>query len=150
MRQIPGWDRYYLDVCKVVASRSKDPNTQIGCVIVGPAREIRSTGYNSFPRGIRDDVPERHERPAKYLWIEHAERNAICNAARCGTPLEDCTAYVEIMPCMDCGRAIVQAGIKEVVVSSERMAQYSSEYYNEHFGMVEVLFAEAGIRVRRV
>jgi len=53
---------------------------QIGCVIVGPNHEIRSTGYNSFPRGIRDDVPERLERPAKYLWLEHAERNAICNA----------------------------------------------------------------------
>ena len=85
MRAIPSWDQYYLDICKVVASRSKDPNTQIGCVIIGPNREIRSTGYNSFPRGIRDDVPERLVRPTKYLWIEHAERNAICNAARAGT-----------------------------------------------------------------
>src|SRR6185295_4715100 len=85
MRSIPGWDQYYLDICKVVASRSKDPNTQIGCVIIGPNHEIRSTGYNSFPRGIRDDVPERLVRPTKYLWIEHAERNAICNAARAGT-----------------------------------------------------------------
>ncbi len=81
-REIPSWDRYYLDVCKVVGARSKDPNTQLGCIIVGPNHEIRSTGYNSFPRGIRDDVPERLVRPAKYLWIEHAERNAICNAAR--------------------------------------------------------------------
>jgi len=53
------------------------------------------------------------------------------------------------MPCMDCARAIVQAGIKEVIVSEERMAQYSSDYYNEHFGMVEVLFGEAGVKVRR-
>ena len=55
MRTIPSWDQYYLDICKTVASRSKDPNTQIGCVIIGPNREIRSTGYNSFPRGIRVD-----------------------------------------------------------------------------------------------
>src|SRR5580700_7795509 len=109
MRTIPGWDQYYLDICKVVASRSKDPNTQIGCVIIGPNHEIRSTGYNSFPRGIRDDVPERLVRPTKYLWIEHAERNAICNAARAGTATEACTIFVEIMPCMDCARAIVQA-----------------------------------------
>jgi dCMP deaminase len=149
-REIPDWDQYYLAICKVVAARSKDPNTQIGCVIVGPAREIRTTGYNSFPRGIRDDVPERRERPTKYLWIEHAERNAICNAARCGTPLDLCTIYVEIMPCMDCGRAIVQAGIREVVVSEERMRQYSSDYYDQHFRMVETLFQEAGVRVRRV
>jgi len=72
MSDIPNWDDYYLEICKVVAARSKDPNTQLGCVIVGPAHEIRTTGYNSFPRGIRDDVPERKVRPAKYLWIEHA------------------------------------------------------------------------------
>ena len=149
-RQIPGWDEYYLDICKVVSARSKDPNTQIGCVIVGPNHEIRSTGYNSFPRGIRDDVPERMERPTKYLWIEHAERNAICNSARAGTATEGCTIYVEIMPCMDCARAIVQAGIVEVVVSSARMSQYSSEQFDQQFRMTEVLFGEAGVKVRRV
>ena len=150
MPQVPHWNEYYLAICRAVAARSKDPHTQLGCVIAGPAHEIRSTGYNSLPRGIRDDVPERLERPTKYLWMEHAERNAIYNAARCGTPLEGCTLYVEIMPCMDCGRALVQAGIREVVISSERMKEYSSEYYNEHFRMVEVLFEEAGIRVQRV
>jgi len=150
MRAIPGWDQYYLDICKVVAARSKDPNTQIGCVIIGPNHEIRSTGYNSFPRGIRDDVAERLVRPTKYLWIEHAERNAICNAARAGTATEDCTIYVEIMPCMDCARAIVQAGIVEVVVSADSMRDYTSELYDQHFGNSEVLFREAGVHVRRV
>ena len=150
MRTVPGWDEYYLNICKVVATRSKDPNTQVGCIIAGPAHEIRSTGYNSLPRGIRDDVPERLERPAKYLWMEHAERNAIYNAARCGTPLEGCTIYIALMPCMDCARAIVQAGIREVVVSGERMRQYSSEYYDEHFRMVDQLFQEVGTKVRRV
>ena len=149
-RQIPSWDQYYLDICKVVGMRSKDPNTQLGCIIVGPNHEIRSTGYNSFPRGIRDDVPERLVRPTKYLWIEHAERNAICNAARAGTATEACTIYVEIMPCMDCARAIVQAGIVEVVVSGERMQAYTSELYDQHFRNSEVLFQEAGVRVRRV
>jgi len=149
MREIPGWDQYYLEICKVVGARSKDPNTQIGCVIVGPNHEIRSTGYNSFPRGIRDDVPERLVRPTKYLWIEHAERNAICNAARAGTATEHCTIYVELMCCMDCARAVVQAGILQVVISEERMKAYSGPYYEEHFGMSEVLFREAGIKVRR-
>jgi dCMP deaminase len=149
-REIPSWDKYYLDICKVVGLRSKDPNTQLGCIIVGPKKEIRSTGYNSFPRGIRDDVPERLVRPTKYLWIEHAERNAICNAARAGTATEGCTIYVEIMPCMDCARAIVQAGIVQVVVSGDRMKEYTSELYDQHFGNSEVLFKEAGVIVRRV
>ncbi len=150
IREIPDWDEYYLAICKVVGARSKDPDTQIGCIITGPSHEIRSTGYNSFPRGIRDDVPERRVRPVKYLWIEHAERNAICNAARVGTPLEHCTIFVEIMPCMDCARAIVQAGIRTVVVSQERMKQYSSEYYRQHFELSETLLGEAGVLVRMV
>ena len=150
LADIPNWDNYYLDICKAVAARSKDPNTQLGCVIVGPAHEIRSTGYNSFPRGIRDDVPERLQRPTKYLWIEHAERNAICNAARAGTSTAGCTLYVELMPCMDCARAIVQAGITEVAISAERMQQYSSTYYDEQFAIVEVLFQEARVTIRRI
>ena len=149
-REIPSWDAYYLKLCREVAARSKDPNTQIGCLIVGPAHEIRSTGYNSFPRGIRDDVPERRTRPTKYLWMEHAERNAIYNAARAGASMEGCTIYVDIMPCMDCARGIVQAGIREVVISKERMTQYSSAQYDEHFGNVEVLFGEAGVSIRQV
>jgi dCMP deaminase len=149
-RKVPSWDAYYLGICRHVAARSKDPHTQIGCVVVGPAHEIRSTGYNSFPRGIRDDVPERLERPTKYLWMEHAERNAIYNAARAGTSTEGCSIYVEIMPCMDCARAIVQAGITQVVISRERMSQYSSDYYNEHFQEVEILFGEAGVKIRQV
>ena len=149
-KPIPSWDAYYLDICRVVASRSKDPNTQLGCVIIGPAHEIRSTGYNSFPRGINDQVKERHERPEKYLWIEHAERNAIYNAARAGTPLEGCTLYVEIMPCMDCARAIVQAGIVKVVIDAHRMEAFSSDYYDRHFGLARQLLNEAKVDIRSV
>ncbi len=147
---VPDWDRYFLEICRVVASRSKDPNTQLGCVIVGPAREIRSTGYNSLPRRVKDDIPDRLQRPNKYLWIEHAERNAIYNAARAGTPLEHCTIYSELTPCMDCARAIVQAGIVQVVLDEERCAKYSSAQYNPHFLLVGELFAEAGVSMRSV
>ena len=146
-RKVPDWDSYYLSVCRTIATRSKDPSTQIGCIIVGPAREIRSTGYNSFPRGIVDTIPERQQRPEKYFWIEHAERNAIYNAARAGTPLEGCTVYVEVTPCMDCARAIVQAGIAKVVIDADRMRAYSSEFYDPQFQRVKVLFEEAKIEV---
>jgi dCMP deaminase len=148
IRRIPDWHAYYLAVCRSVALRSKDPSTQIGCVIVGPAHEIRSTGYNSFPRGIKDTAPARLERPEKYLWIEHAERNAIYNAARAGTALQGCTIYVEVTPCMDCARAIVQAGIAQVIVDANRMKQYSSKRYDEEFKKVKVLFKEARIKIQ--
>ena len=150
MAQVPDWDRYYLEICRVVSKRSKDPSTKVGCVIVGPAHEIRSTGYNSLPRRVRDDVPARLERPEKYLWIEHAERNAIYNAASAGTPLEGCSIYTDLMPCMDCARAIVQAGIVEVVTDETRFRQYTSDKYNEHFQRTMDLFSEAGVRIRTV
>jgi dCMP deaminase len=150
LRRVPDWHAYYLAVCRSVALRSKDPHTQIGCVIVGPAHEIRSTGYNSFPRGINDHVSERLRRPEKYLWFEHAERNAIYNAARAGTPLEGCTIYVEVVPCMDCARAIVQAGIVRVVVDADRMRQYSSKRYDSEFKKVKVLFKEARTKMEVV
>jgi len=75
------WQDYFIGIANQVKLKSKDKNTQIGAVIVGEDNEVVSTGYNSFPRGIDDDVPERQERPEKYHWFEHAERNAIYNAA---------------------------------------------------------------------
>lgn len=99
-----------------VAMKSKDQNTRCGCVLVGPNREIRSTGYNSFPRGIDDSRPERQQKPEKYFWFAHAERNAIYNAAYMGTSLKNCIMYVTAMPCSDCAIGIVQAGIKQVKI----------------------------------
>src|SRR5678816_3286831 len=87
------WDIRFLREAARIATWSKDRSTKVGCVIVGPSREIRSTGYNGFPRGVNDDVDERHARPMKYAYCEHAERNAIYNAARVGIPLEGCTLY---------------------------------------------------------
>ena len=97
--------------------KSKDKSNKIGAVIVGPGREIRSTGYNGFPRGMNDDDSAKQERPLKYKYFEHAERNAIYNAARFGAPVEACTMYCPWPPCPDCARAIIQSGIKKLVVT---------------------------------
>ena len=78
------WTEYFLNIAETVKLKSKDKRTQIGAVIVGRDNEIVSTGYNSFPRGIDDEVDERQVRPEKYYWIVHAEMNAILNAARIG------------------------------------------------------------------
>ena len=144
MRSIPGWDQYYLDICKVVAARSKDPNTQIGCVIIGPNHEIRSTGYNSFPRGIRDDVPERLVRPTKYLWIEHAERNAIFAAARSGLPTAGATLIATFHPCADCARAIVQAGIATLYTLAP---DFADPLWGNAFQCSRTVLEEGGVQV---
>lgn len=114
------WDRRFLGLASNIAAWSKDRSTKVGCVIVGPDREIRSTGYNGFPRGVDDDRDERHERPQKYSYAEHSERNAIYNAARMGLSLRECTLYFwsaqqGFPPCADCSRAIIQSGITRVV-----------------------------------
>jgi len=113
------WTKYFLEIAEQVKLKSKDQSTQIGAVIVGKDKEIRSTGYNSFPRGLDDNKSERQERPEKYFWFEHAERNAIYNAARVGTPLDGTTIYLTSgLPCADCARAIINSGIKKVYCKS--------------------------------
>ena len=112
------WDEYFIDLSYCVAKKSKDPDTKVGCVIVGPDNEVRSTGYNSLPRGMDDSVKERYVRPEKYKWIEHAERNAIYNAAKIGTQLNGCRLYVQWYPCIDCARAIIQVGINKIIVDN--------------------------------
>jgi deoxycytidylate deaminase len=81
-------------------------------------------------------------------WVEHAERNAIYAAARCGISLEGCSMYVELMPCVDCARGIIQAGLWEVVVSKERMQGYSSPTYREQHVVAASLLKEAGVILR--
>ena len=109
------WIERWFIICDELATWSKDRSTQVGCVIVGQHNQILSSGYNGFPRGVDDNRDERHERPAKYLWTEHAERNAIYNAARHGVALEGSILYIPWFPCCDCARAIIQSGIKRLV-----------------------------------
>lgn len=139
------WDTYFMGLARQVATRSKDRSTKVGCVIVGPDNEIRSTGYNGFPRGIDDGNEARHSRPEKYLWTEHAERNAIYSAARVGVPLKDCRAYLPWFPCMDCARALVQSGIAELIAVQPDLADPK---WGEDFKRVGVLLEEAGVRLR--
>ena len=87
------WKGYFLGIAEQVKLKSKDESTQIGAVVVGEDREVLSTGYNSFPRGLDDSLKERQERPEKYFWMEHAERNAIYNAARIGVSLKNSTIF---------------------------------------------------------
>ena len=86
------------------ATKSKDRSTHVGAVVIGPDNEVRTSGYNSFPRNLNDNVEARYERPLKYMWTEHAERNAIYNAAGTGVALKDCDMYCMWFPCHECAR----------------------------------------------
>jgi len=138
------WKEYFRRIAHQVKLKSKDQNTQIGAVIVGKDNEIVSTGYNSFPRGIDDGVDERQERPEKYYWFEHAERNSIFNAARIGVSTKGCTMYLTCgMPCADCCRGIINAGIKKVVI--EKIGVTKGNLWNEHSKRSKQMFNESGV-----
>lgn len=119
------WDIYFLKLASIVATKSKDHSSKVGCVLVGPSNEVISSGYNGLCRG-EEYTPDVFERPIKYWHFEHAERNACYNAARIGTPLLNSTAYVVVLseyksgitPCIDCTRALIQCGIKRIVEPS--------------------------------
>jgi dCMP deaminase len=138
------WDNRFFELARHVSPWSKDRSRKVGCVIVGPDREVRAIGYNGFPRGIDDAASDRHERPTKYLWTEHAERNAIFQAARIGTPLDGCTMYLSWFPCMACTRAIVQVGIVRLVAVQPDTLDLK---WGEEFAAALSLLKEAGVRV---
>jgi dCMP deaminase len=141
---VRSWDLYFLEIAQLVATRSKDPSSQVGAVIVRK-RNIISTGYNGFPRGVNDNVPERYERPAKYKWTIHGEENAILNASRNGTAVEGATLYVTpFAPCVECAKAIVQSGIIEVVVD----ARVDNPRWTESFAEANEILKAARVLVR--
>ena len=144
------WDLYFLRMVELVSSKSRDPNTQVGCVIVGPDNEVVSTGFNGLPRGI-EHTKARYERPEKYHWFEHAERNAIYNGARIGVRLKGCTLYLYGYPCPDCARAVIQAGISTVVMSAnqEKFADHN-ERWKELYQRSHIMLREAEIQIRKV
>jgi len=132
-------------LARQIAEWSKDRSRQVGCIIAGPNNEIRAVGFNGFPRGVDDSVEARHQRPAKYPWTEHAERNAIYNAARVGTPVEGCRMYLPWFPCMDCARAIIQSGIAELVCIQPDL---KDPQWGQDFSDVPVLLKEGGVKIR--
>ena len=119
------WDRHFLEMALTNARMSKDPNTRVGAIIVGPDREMRSAGFNGLPRGIEDTAERLNDREIKLKLVVHGEMNAILNAARVGIPMQGCTLYLvatdnsgEVWggpPCTRCTVEIIQAGIAEIV-----------------------------------
>ena len=112
------WDKRFLDLAEHISTWSKDTSSKVGAVIVLNKRVI-STGYNGFPQGYDDDDPKNHERPLKYDLVNHAEENAIINAARMGHATEGATMYLNWFPCASCAGDVVNAGISRLVCATD-------------------------------
>ena len=140
------WDLRFLHLASHISDWSKDPSTKVGCVVVGSDREIRSTGFNGFPRGIKDTSERLDDREQKYPLICHAEENAIMHAARTGVSLKGNTAYVTWPPCSRCTRSLIQAGVSEVVYPADIDIP---ERWHDDFSTASAMMKEAGINVRQ-
>lgn len=138
------WHTYFMDMAHKAASRSKDPSTKVGCIVTSKDKVVVASGYNGIPQGVAD-LPERMERPAKYLWTAHAEENVVALAARVGASLRDGYAYVTHHPCSRCARTLIQAGISVVYVGDG-----TTNMPQEEFDVARQMFTEAGVHVVRL
>ncbi|PIS05622.1 MAG: cytidine deaminase [Candidatus Buchananbacteria bacterium CG10_big_fil_rev_8_21_14_0_10_42_9] len=138
------WDEAFMQIANLIGQRSKDPNSQVGAVIVDGNKIVVALGYNGFPRGISDDkLPWSREGDfldTKYAYVIHAEENAIYNANK---PTQGCTLYTNLFPCNECAKTIIQSGIKEII--------YESDRYHDQPNMVasRKLLDEAGVKYRQ-
>lgn len=124
---IINWDEYFMGVALLSAKRSKDPSTRVGTCIVNDDKKIVAVGYNGMPCGCNDDEfpwgKEGDILEQKYLYVVHAELNAILNSV---TQLKNCTLYTALFPCNECCKAIIQSGIKKVIYLCDKYAQTES------------------------
>lgn len=121
------WDEYFMGIALLSANRSKDPNTQVGACIVSKDNRILSIGYNGAPRGLHDDIMKWDREggiiDTKYAYVCHGELNAILNYRG---NLEGSKIYVALFPCNECAKAIIQAGIKEIIYKDDKYADTDS------------------------
>jgi dCMP deaminase len=138
------WDERFMNLANYFASWSKDRSTGVGAVIVNHDNTEIVKGYNGFPRGANDDIDARHEKPAKYMWTEHAERNAIFNAARQGISTNGCKIYVNYFPCVECSRAIIQSGITDLFAPKP---DFTHQQWGESWKTALEMLTECGVKV---
>lgn len=142
------WEQYFMAIAKLTAMRSKDPSTQVGACIVGGDNRILSVGYNGTPNGFNDDdFPwDREGDPlsTKYLFVCHAERNAILNFRGSRREMENAKIYVDLFPCNECAKEIIQCGITEVIYLSDKYADTNEVKASKR------MFNECGVKYRQL
>ena len=135
------WQKRFFDLARLVATWSKDPSSRVGAVIVDDKKRIVSVGFNGLPIGVEDTVERLNKRELKYELIVHAETNAILTAPK---SVSGCTIYVyPYLPCSRCAGAIIQSGIKRVVVEDRPIP----ERWIENFNLASSILKEAGVDV---
>ena len=150
-------DRFHLERALILAAMSRDPNTQVGSVIVGKYGDALSSGFNEFPKGIAYTDARLLDRDLKNKLMVHAERNAICRAARKGVALDGATLYLAATddsgmiwggaPCTACLIEILQAGIRKVVSFQKKSVPSK---WREDIAFAETILVESGISYKEI
>ena len=142
------WDEYFMNLAKLSAMISKDPNKQFGSCIVSSNNHILSIGYNGTPNGFNDDIfpwsREGNPLETKYLYVCHAELNAILNFPGERNSLNGAKIYVSLFPCNECAKAIIQSGIKEIIYESDKYANTDGTIASKK------MFDECGVNYRQL
>lgn len=134
------WLRRYADLARHVAQWSKDPSTKVGAVLVGENRKQIALGYNGFPPGIADTEERLRDRPTKYRYMQHAERNVLDNAA---FDARGSTLVVTMHPCVECAKSIVARGVRAVLVCDSPVP----ERWAESAQWARKILEEAGVLI---
>jgi dCMP deaminase len=141
----PDWDSWFMKHAYLAAEKSKDPRTKIGSVIVKD-HHIISTGYNGFPIGVNDSLERYENRETKYAMVVHSEDNAILSASRLGISVCGGTLYTQGMPCNECSKSVIQAGIKEIVIHKQWPTMIKK--WTDSCKISEIMLSEANINIR--
>ena len=118
MKKQREWDEYFMKIAELVSTKSKDPSTKSGCVIVDPRKRVVSLGYNGLVQGADESKMTLSERPMKYYFSIHSEMNALIFAHQ---DLTGCTIYNRFATCDNCLKYCLQAGIKRFVYREFRV-----------------------------
>lgn len=118
------WDRYFMKIAETVATKSKDPSSKMGCVIVDENKRVVSLGYNGMVQGADEARMTLSERPMKYYFAIHSEMNALIFAKR---DLAGCTVYNKVATCENCLKYCLQAGIKRFVYEELRVHSHETD-----------------------
>lgn len=143
----PTWDELFMRKVYEIATKSKDPRTKIGAVLVRDNHAILE-GYNGFPKGVSDEFGRYSDKETKYKFVVHAEANSVLIAARFGISTEGCTLYTQGIPCNECTKTVIQAGVKEIVVHKQWPNLYSSPKWSESIKVSKTMLAEACVDIR--
>jgi dCMP deaminase len=132
------WTNFYMDHAKAAAKKSKD-STAVGAALVNEHGSVILTSFNGPPRGVKD-LPERRERPLKYLYAAHSEQNLISFAARHGIKTDGCCVAITHFCCSNCAKILIQAGIKHIIYGSGQ-----TNMPEEEFIAARQMLFEAGV-----